>query len=292
MAPAISDDTLVWTLSRYAALASRLLADPQSWLDPEDDEPARTTLGRVARGVKRGFTGSVHPGSADWAELSLKRRVDWWVDRLAAVVAPIAATPRIFGVFADRFPLQDALGASAQGLAVCSVAKESGVSDLDDWVPLLGRVLLGRDLPRGRTSEVLAAEQDHDEGPAEPTGLLRAGGRALWRLTRGLLAVPGLFDDRPRGPWRHRMLGKVPFVGLLGGILDERAGIRRTANRTRELIVAGAASPGGTGSVTPESSTAEPSTAHLSAPAAQLRSEAEHPAPRRRTGTQKRPLGK
>jgi hypothetical protein len=83
--------------------------------------------------------------------LPVERRVDWWVDRVAAVAAPVAATPRVFGVAADRLPIQAALGASAQGLAVCAVAREHGVTDPDDWVPLLGRVLLDRDLPTGDT---------------------------------------------------------------------------------------------------------------------------------------------
>ena len=250
MSEAISAESLVGPLSRYAALAARVLDDPAEWLDDDPAQAAgRGRLERLREAVEDRFTGDVHPGSAGWSALPVERRVDWWVDRVALVAAPVAATPRVFGVAADRVPIQAALGAAAQGLAVCAVAREHGVTDPDDWVPLLGRVLLDRDVPRGRTGAA-AAELDADAVPAadgdrlgpRPGGdgaegpLLRRGARALWRLARTLLAVRGLFDDRPRGAFAFRALGKLPVVGLLGGVLDERGGVRKAAQETEQLL--------------------------------------------------------
>ena len=168
--------------------------------------------------------------------------------RVAAVAAPIAATPRVFGIAADRLPIQAALGAAAAGLAVCAVAREHGVTDPDAWVPLLGRVLLERDLARGDTEAALAAPDSADvpgaaepaaaAGRREPPGRLCRGTRALWRLARILLAVPGIFDERPRGALIFRVLGKLPIVGLAGGVLDERGAVHRAAAETTTLLTA------------------------------------------------------
>jgi hypothetical protein len=236
---AISDEALVGTLSRYAALAGRLLDDPAEWLG--DDEPvvAGGRLRRFGDAVADRLTGDVHPGSAAWSAVPLERRVDWWVDRVAAVAAPVAATPRIAGVAADRLPIQGALGAAAQGLAVCAVAREHGVVEPAEWVPLLGRVLLGRDLPSGRPVADDALDDPDDDGSADAPvddSRLRRGGRALWRLARVLLAVRGLFDERPRGAFAFRALGKLPIVGLVGGVLDERGGVRKAAEHTQALL--------------------------------------------------------
>jgi hypothetical protein len=243
MAQAISDEAVARTMSRYAGLAARLLDDPGDWLGDDDEEvPPDTTgagsrIGRLGRGLRERITGDVHPGSAQWSTLPVQARSAWWVTRIAAVAAPIAATPRVFGLAADRLPIQAALGAAAAGLAVCAVAREHGVTDPDAWVPLLGRVLLDRDLGRGDTAEALAAPTPPAEADLpEPSGRLRRGTRALWRLARILLAVPGLFDRRPRGALIFRALGKLPVVGLAGGVLDERGAVRRAAAETATLL--------------------------------------------------------
>jgi hypothetical protein len=259
MAEAISDEALARTLSRFAGLAARILEEPGDWLD-DDDEVSRTSPGpnapgrrsrveRLGRGLRQRFVGDVHPGSPQWSALPVQARSTWWVKRVAAVAAPIAATPRVFGIAADRLPIQGALGAAAAGLAVCAVAREHGVTDPDAWVPLLGRVLLERDLARGDTERAMAAAEmaaeadlaDLPELPemAERTGRLRRGARALWRLARILLAVPGLFNERPRGALIFRAIGKLPVVGLVGGVFDERGAVHQAAAETTKLLAAG-----------------------------------------------------
>ena len=274
MADAISDEALARTMSRFAGLAARILDEPGDWLDEDDQSvhPAfpvapdafspsqpgaggfRGRVGRLGRGLRQRFTGDVHPGSPQWSALPVQARSTWWVKRIAAVAAPIAATPRVFGIAADRLPIQGALGAAAAGLAVCAVAREHGVTDPDAWVPLLGRVLLDRDLRRGNTEEALAAPEpaaeadlplpealeppDSEAERPEPAGRLRRGTRALWRLARTLLAVPGIFDERPRGALIFRAIGKLPIVGLAGGVLDERGAVHRAAAETTALLAA------------------------------------------------------
>lgn len=254
MAEAISDEALARTMSRYAGLAARLLDDPGAWLgdeEPSADEPAVHDgghLGRLAGAVRGRLTGDVHPGSPQWSSLPVRRRCEWWVQRISALASPLAGAPRVFGAAADRLPLQAALGAATQGLVVCAVAREHGVTDPDAWVPLLGRVLLDRELPRGdtggaaSTDDAVSRQELGDPGAAdEPNpegghGPLRRGGRALWRLARVLLAVNGLFDERPRGALAFRALGKLPVVGIVGGVLDERGGVRRAAEETARLV--------------------------------------------------------
>ena len=259
MAEAISDESVERIISRYAGLAARLLDDPGDWLggdvgpapdatewDGGGDHGVGSRIGRLGRGLRQKFAGHVHPGSPQWPTLPVADRSRWWVDRIAAVAAPIAATPRVLGLAADRLPIQAALGAAAAGLAVCAVAREHGVTDPDAWVPLLGRVLLDRDLARGNAEEALAAsdpgsaaEASAPSQPAarpDPQGHLRRAASGLWRLARILIAVPGLFDERPRGAFAFRALGKLPLVGLAGGVLDERGAVRRAATETVSLL--------------------------------------------------------
>jgi len=104
---AISDEAVTRTLSIYAGLAARLLDDPADWLGDGDDEAARGTttesggavvkgLGRVrglGRAIGRRVTGSVHPGLPGWADLPVRQRDEWWVDRISAAVAVWKAPP-------------------------------------------------------------------------------------------------------------------------------------------------------------------------------------------------------
>jgi hypothetical protein len=153
----------------------------------------------------------------------------------------------VAGALADRLPLQGALGAAAAGLAVCAVAHEHGVRRPEDWVPLLGRVLFDRELaPPAQVptlAEATAGSAEDGAGgpdPAEvpaPPGITRRAATGVWRLARVLWALPGVFDDRPRGALVWRALGKLPLVGLPAGVLDERGAVRQSAEEARELLV-------------------------------------------------------
>ena len=72
--------------------------------------------------------------------------------------------------------------------------------------------------------------------------------RALTRRVRaprdGVTWIDGALDERPKGKLRHRALGNLPVVGVLGGYAAEREGLRRAAARADALLI-GATAPGG-----------------------------------------------
>jgi hypothetical protein len=246
--PAVSDAHLTRALAVYAGMVRQVLDNPQRWLGDDNEPPADASLpARALDAVKDRTLGETTPASPQWAQQPLPERVDWWVDRIGFAGGLAAATPRFAGALADRIPLQAALGASAAGLAVCAVAREHGKATPAEWIPLLARVLFNRDLPQ--TAPVPAPEEseqqledaanDTREPPSQMAALGRGAQRAvrtLWRLARTFLNVEDLLDERPRGGFLARALGKLPVVGLAGGWLDERGGIRKAADETQELL--------------------------------------------------------
>jgi hypothetical protein len=247
----VDDGQLSVALGRFARLAAHVVEDPVAWLGTEPGIGPGTgpaALGRLRRtglGVRHLLLGQTHPGAPGWDQVPVQDRCQWWVRRITVVAVPIAAAPRVTGALADRVPLQAALGAAAAGLAVCAVAREHGIERPEDWVPLLARVLFGRDLTRPAQLPPLVevasdAEPDPPGGqvPARaPGGIRRRAAAGLWRLAGLLWTLPGLFDERPRGGLLWRGLAKLPLVGLAGGLLDERGAVRRAAQESRELLL-------------------------------------------------------
>lgn len=250
--PAISDEFLAQALGSYAGMVDHVVSDPERWLGADDaDEAGGGVPGRVVDAVRDRVRGEHAPGSPEWAQLPLDTRLDWWVDRVGLSAGLAAAAPRFAGALSDRVPLQAALGASAAGLAVCAVAREHGVLDPHEWVPLLAKVLVDRELPAQagavpppeESESALTTDPDldstADDDSSRITALGHGAGRAaktLWRLARAFLALQHLLDERPRGGLLARTLAKVPVVGVAGGWLDERGGIRKAAEETRALL--------------------------------------------------------
>ena len=251
---AVSDEALARALAGYAGMVQKVLTDPERWLGTDGEPDASAGLGdRALDAVRDRALGEVTPASPDWAQLPLEQRVDWWVGRIGLSAGLAAAAPRFAGALADRVPLQAALGASAAGLAVCAVAREHGVTAAEDWVPLLAKVLTDRDLPpqseqvpTPEASEQALAEEgvddvdDAEEGQPSRAATLGRGaqraGRTLWRLARTFLELQHLLEERPRGGFLARTLAKLPVVGVAGGWLDERGGIRKAARETAALL--------------------------------------------------------
>jgi hypothetical protein len=246
--PAISDEDLTNALTVYVGLVSRVLANPQRWLGLDDDPPPGSSLpARALDAVRDRTLGEVTPASPAWSQQPLPERIEWWVDRIGAVAGLAAAAPRFAGALADRIPLQSALGAAGAGVAVCAVAREHGVPDAE-WTPLLAQVLFGRDLapsapavPPSQDPEqqLETAGEDRREPPSRMDALGRGaqrGVRILWRLARIFLDLHDLLEERPRGGFLARTLAKLPVIGIAGGWLDERGGIRKAAKRTRQLL--------------------------------------------------------
>lgn len=242
--PAISDERVAQVLGLYARMANRVIGDPVRWLGLDDDPPPSAGFPRKALDALRDRAfGEVTPASPDWGRRPLDERVRWWVRRIGVSAGLAAAVPRVAGALASRVPLQAALGASAAGLAVCATAREHGVSDPAAWVPLLAKVLLDRDVaPRAvatAEAEAAAAALDETPAPEEAKGLGPGARRAagtLWHLARQIWELQSVLDERPRGNILFRTVAQVPVVGLAGGFLDERGGIRRAAKETTKLL--------------------------------------------------------
>ena len=231
-------------------MVDKVITDPERWLgSPADPEAAATGLPRrVVKSVRDRALGQLSPASAGWAELPVEKRVDWWVDRIGVSAGLAAAAPRFAGALADRIPLQAAMGASAAGLAVCAVAREYGIVAPADWVPLLAKVLLDRDLTAETTDvpapeaaeSALTADPEGDESKVSRIGSLGKGAQraagTMWQLARTFLELQHLLDERPRGNIVARMIAKIPVVGVAGGWLDERGGIGRASAHTQRLI--------------------------------------------------------
>lgn len=250
MAEAVSDESLARALGLYAAMVGQVLGDPARWLGLDDDPPPSAGLPvRVLDALRDRAFGEVNPASPTWSDQPLAKRVDWWVRRIGISAGLAAAAPRLAGALSDRLPLQAALGASAAGLAVCATAREHGRTEPADWVPLLAKVLFDRELvaapatvPSEQETQSRLADPVDGEDQAEVSRMAKLGrgaqtaARTLWRLARAFLGIQGLLDQRPRGSIFARGLGKLPVVGLAGGWLDERGGIRRAAKETRTLL--------------------------------------------------------
>lgn len=248
----VSDEHLARALGVYSGMVDQVIGDPRRWLGLDEDPPPTAGFpARVLDALRDRAFGDTTPSSSRWSELPVRQRVDWWVTRIGISAGLAAAAPRLAGALADRVPLQAALGASAAGLAVCATAREHGRTDPAEWVPLLGAVLFDRDLSRVGTSVPTSSESQQqlsadDEEPGQPTpdpasglrGGAQRAARTVWRLARTLWDLRGLLDERPRGGFLPRALAKVPVVGLAGGWLDERGGIRKAAGQTTRLLAA------------------------------------------------------
>ncbi|HYI60046.1 MAG TPA: hypothetical protein VEX66_17895 [Microlunatus sp.] len=246
---AVSDQVLARALGMYAGMVSQVLNNPQRWLGVDEDPPLTAGLPvRILDAVRDRAFGDITPASPGWATQPETKRIEWWLRRIAIGAALAAAAPRFTGALADRLPVQAALGASAAGLAICAVARERGIAAAD-WVPLLSRVLFDRDVSavapatvptRGQSADELESAAGDTTEPPSSMAVLSQGAqrvvRTLWRLARVLLELQSLFDKRPRGALYARTLAKVPVIGVAGGWLDERGGIRKAAKRAQHLL--------------------------------------------------------
>jgi hypothetical protein len=192
------------------------------------------------------------PGSAAWTAMDVDDRIDWWVNRVGRVTALLTAAPGLLGALSDRLPVQDTMGVASQGLLLCAIAGEHGVTDVSERVRLIGWVLFERDIQRHvaegryrgydvaaeneRTAEL---SEDLPERGGSRLGV-KAGARTLWRLGRSLVAILGELEKRPSGRFYHQALGALPVVGLVGNYFGERAGHRQVARRAATWVRGGA----------------------------------------------------
>lgn len=192
---------------------------------PDDAEVDQSLLRKV-----RNKVAEVRwPGSTSWARLSAEERSDWWVSRVGRLTALAASVTGLAGALGDRLPLQDILGAAGQGLLLCAIAGEHGITDRATRVRLLASVLFERDLD----PTVAAGDGTEPEAVPEPPKDRKVGLKPaatwLWRQGRLLLAVSDELEKRPHGRFYHRALGMLPVVGMAGDYLGERSALKRAA---------------------------------------------------------------
>jgi hypothetical protein len=167
-------------------------------------------------------------------------RERWWADEVSRVAAGVSAAPRFAGKLADLLPLQNTVGTAVQSLVVLGVAGEHGVEAPAERVSLLAKVLLDRDLPAERVTPLLTRSKgayvEGTLGPREERTGVSGVARTLWRAARLLARIDDALDVRPKGRWGARLLSNLPVVGLAGGYLAEREGLRRAAARTADVL--------------------------------------------------------
>jgi hypothetical protein len=153
----------------------------------------------------------------------VEQRSEWWINRTGRLTALAASVTGLAGALGDRLPIQNTLGAAGQGLLLCAIAHEHGVTDVDTEVRLLAAVLFDREV-----DPTAGANTRPVSAPDRRLGVKPAA-KWLWRQGRLLLAVSDELDKRPQGRFYHRALGMLPVVGMLGDYLGERSALRRAA---------------------------------------------------------------
>jgi hypothetical protein len=167
------------------------------------------------------------PGTQGWEEMDLDGRVNWWVRRVGALDTVVVAFPGVFGVVADRLPIQDVLGFTSQAIVLCAVAREYGVQDYGQQVRLLAAVMCDRDLG-SEFDEGTSPQPVQEDGPPVV--------RALWHAAGVLRAVGDELVKRPRPRAVFRYLGMLPVVGAIADYLGEYGALVRAAKAGRAWI--------------------------------------------------------
>lgn len=180
------------------------------------------------------FSAVKFPGTAAWERMTPQQRTFWWMNRVGRFTTLIVAAPGFGGVLADRLPLQDALGGASQAILLCAMAREWGVTDQTEQVRMLAWVLCRRTVSRKLVLGTADARRD-GKSDRHYSSLVGAG-RAVWRYGRVMRGIVGELEKRPHGRWGHRMLGKLPVLGVVGDYLGERSALKRAARKADEWV--------------------------------------------------------
>lgn len=267
--PAIPDEHVVRVLRPFVAATGPVLrglrdADPfrlgrlarrravELSEHGREPEPLPTTRrGRVGRALRTGraraldrLATSKLPGTPRWQTMSPEERDQWWVSRVGRFTSAVASIPGIGGALARRLPVSDILGLAAQGLVVCAIAGEHGLTARDDQVRLLASVLFGREVDPSRHGDPHHADVEREAGELtgtvdaehEERGRLAALARAVWRMGRTLWGLQSELDRRPQGRRFWRALANLPVVGALASYRSERSGLKLAARAAARWV--------------------------------------------------------
>ena len=196
-------------------------ADPSS----EDD----SLLANVAHAIVWVTDQTGAPGTARWERWTVDQRTSWWVDRVGGLGTVVVAYPGVFGVLADRLPLQDLIGFAHQAIIICAVQRVHGVRDRHDQTDQLAALLCDRVVDSRR---LLAAEDDdrlparHGVHISSPLDLVRS----VWSVVGLLRSITDVLAHRPQPKQPWRLLSKLPVVGAVADYVGERAALSRAAD--------------------------------------------------------------
>ncbi|HEX8518125.1 MAG TPA: hypothetical protein VF667_00860 [Pseudonocardia sp.] len=213
--------------------------------DPAADAAEHKRLGKLVDRIAE----TRLPGTVGWTRMDAHERSEWWVRRVGRLTSLVAAVPGFGGVVTRQLPITAALGAAAQGLVLCAIADEHGVTDEAELVALLGAVLFRRDLsPEPRAALGESSNAEVDARAAELTGALEREERptlqriasAVWRMGRALLALEGELGKRPQGGRVSRFIARwvslLPVAGVAGKYIGEWAGLKSAAKAGEEWL--------------------------------------------------------
>ncbi|GEL18567.1 hypothetical protein [Pseudonocardia asaccharolytica] len=251
MAEAISDAAVVAVLRPFARAARPVLGG----LRDADPFGLRARMRGVSPGSadERGLREKVLdllasvkvPGTAAWAAMDVEARCRWWIYRVGRFTTVIAAVPGLGGAVANKLPVSDTMAAAGQGLLLCAIAGEHGITDEETLVALLAAVLFRRDLtPRALSPAddaavaAQAAELTGDLADTRSTVTPRRVAAAVWRLGRALFACSDELDKRPHGRFYHGAVQLLPVVGVAGRYFGEWSGLKRASKEAHRWLAA------------------------------------------------------
>lgn len=191
--------------------------------------------------------GHVYPGHAEWSNVSLIDRAQWWSRRLGTVAAATAALPGFVGKGTKVDKLIPLLGATGQVLVVCAVCREGGVHDLTRMTQLSSYVVLGRQLSHADAEGALSLptvslpEVDFESLDLSPLKAVSVGKaveqiRVIRRASRSLSEVEELLDARQRGGRFVQKAAGLAGIGALATFQSERTGIHKAAIEAARLV--------------------------------------------------------
>ena len=201
----------------------------------------------LRRRLLKGLRSVQVPGTAAWEGMNAEERTHWWINRVGRITSLVTAVPGLGGALADRLPVQDAVGAASQGLLLCAIAGEHGVTEKADRVRLLAWVLFGRKVDpalaageyaehNAESEQARTAELTQELNGKGGKFSLRSFAATLWRLGRSLYAITEELEKRPRGRIAYRILGVLPVVGMFADYLAERSALKKVAKRANQWL--------------------------------------------------------
>lgn len=188
-----------------------------------------SVLATVAHAIVWATDQTGAPGTARWEKWTVDQRTAWWVDRVGALGTVVVAYPGVFGILADRLPIQDLVGFAHQAIIICAVQRVHGVRDRHDQTDQLAALLCDRVvdsrrlLADGADSTLPARHGVHISSPLDLV-------RSVWAVVGLLRSITDVLSHRPQPKQPWRLLSKLPVVGAVADYVGERAALSRAAD--------------------------------------------------------------